>query len=185
MKLRRIGINLSPNYKDSDKLYASIVTSVDNFPAIKTFQDLLNFFNEGILKNVDWSDKDIICKDYVIDKGKLNIKHPEINDAKTAKPEDLIYLRVIQDLGLIVSMYVHDTFTFRHTLQDVSLLDYKIALNATKILDNKNKSLQAIDNYLVRSQATTLGRLWVKYYEGNESDDMKKQKLITKLFNKL
>lgn len=185
MKLRRIGINLTPNQKYFDKLYAGITTSVDIFSTIVTFQDFLIFLNEGILKNVNWDDKVIICKDYVIDKGKLNIKHPEINDAKTVKPEDFVYIRVIKDVGLIVNMYVNETSSFQKNVQDGSLLDYKIALTANDILDNKDKSLQAIDNYLVREQHTTLGRLWVKYYEGNESDDKKKQRLITKLLNKL
>lgn len=185
MKLRHIAINLTPNPKDENKLYAGIVTRLDDFPTIVTFQDFLNFLNEGILKNVNWDDKVIICKDYIIDKGKLNIKHPEINDAKTVKPEDFIYIRVIENVGLIVNMYVNETSSFQKNVQDGSLLDYKIAITANDILDNKNKSLQAIDNYLVREQHTTLGRLWDKYYEVSVSDDIKKQRLITKLFNKL
>lgn len=185
MKLRRIGIQLTPNTRDSNKLYISIVTSVDDFPVTTTFQDLLNFFNEGILKNVDWSDKVLVSIGYEIDNGKLNIKHPEINDAKTELPADLVYIRVVEGVGLLINMYVRETINFKKNIRNEAMIDYNLALNATSILTNKNQATQAIDNYLVREQHTTLGRLWVKYYEGTESEDIKKQKLITKLFNKL
>lgn len=181
MKLRRIGVYLTPNRRDPDKLYVGITTSVDDFPSIVTFQNLLDFFNSNAL----FDDKIILSKDYTIDNGKIGARFPELDDPKTAKPEDFVYLKIVKDVGLIVYMYVHDTSAFRRELRDGNLLDYKIALNATDILDNKNPSIQAIDNYLVREQATTLGRLWVKYYQIIEPEDIKKQRLVTKLFNKL
>lgn len=184
MNLRHISLTITPKTKTDEELYIGISTRVSEVPQIATFETFLNYLN-NVFKYKNFQEMKIVGKDYVIEGDKINIKNPEIIDAKTTKAEDFIYVKVVEGVGLIMNMYVQETPNFKKNIHDEQLIDYKIALNATQILDNKNQQLQAIDNYLVRTQSTTIGRIWVKYFEGNEPDDIKKQRLITKLFNKL
>lgn len=183
MKLRHISLTISPKTRTDEELYIGISTNVSELPQITTFETFLNYLN-NVFKYKKFQEMKIVSNDYVIEGDKINIKNPEIIDAKTTKAEDFVYVMVVEGVGLILDMYVQETPNFKKNIHNEQLIDYKIALNATQILKNANQT-QTIDNYLVTHQSTTIGRIWVKYFEGNEPDDIKKQRLITKLFNKL
>lgn len=183
MNLRYISLTLSPKTRTEGELYIGISTNVSELPQITTFETFLNYLNNK-LKYSNLKEFEVITTDYVIEGNKINIKYPELIDAKTTKAEDFVYARVVEGVGLILDMYVHETPNLKKNVHNEQLIDYKIALNATQILKNANQT-QTIDNHLVINQSTTIGRIWVKYFEGNEPEDIKKQRLITKLFNKL
>jgi len=183
MNLRYISLTISPKTRTEGELYIGISTNVSELPQITTFETFLNYLN-NVLTYHNVKEMKVITNDYVIEGDKINIKYPELIDAKTTKAEDFIYVKVVEGVGLIINMYVQDTMNLKKNVHNAQLVDYKIALNATQILKNTNQT-QSIDNHLVINQLPRIGRIWVKYFDGYEPDDIMKLKLITKLFNKL